>query len=66
MQRLAPVAFLALWSAGFSFVALGLPDSEPLTFLALRYAIVVAILLLAIPVVPPAPAGARARLDRSR
>src|SRR5829696_1518641 len=64
MQRLAPVAFLLLWSAGFSFVALGLPDSEPLTFLALRYAIVVALLALAIPFVrPPLPASRRDWID---
>jgi drug/metabolite transporter (DMT)-like permease len=64
VERQAPVAFLLLWSAGFSFVALGLPDSEPLTFLALRYAIVVALLLLAIPIVrPPLPAGRRDWID---
>jgi drug/metabolite transporter (DMT)-like permease len=64
MQRLAPAAFLLLWSAGFSFVALGLPDSEPFTFLALRYAIVVALLALAIPVVrPPLPASGRDWID---
>jgi drug/metabolite transporter (DMT)-like permease len=64
MQRLAPVAFLVLWSAGFSFVALGLPDSEPFTFLALRYAIVVALLALAIPVVrPPLPGTRRDWID---
>src|SRR3954447_20352367 len=64
VERQAPVAFLLLWSAGFSFVALGLPDSEPLTFLALRYAIVVALLALAIPIVrPPLPAGRRDWLD---
>jgi drug/metabolite transporter (DMT)-like permease len=64
MQRLAPAAFLVLWSAGFSFVALGLPDSEPFTFLALRYAIVVALLTLAIPVVrPPLPASRRDWID---
>jgi drug/metabolite transporter (DMT)-like permease len=64
MQRLAPAAFLVLWSAGFSFVALGLPDSEPFTFLALRYAIVVALLALAIPVVrPPLPASRRDWID---
>jgi drug/metabolite transporter (DMT)-like permease len=64
MQRLAPVAFVVLWSAGFSFVALGLPDSEPLTFLALRYAIVVALLALAIPFVrPPLPASRRDWID---
>lgn len=64
MQRLAPVAFLVLWSAGFSFVALGLPDSEPLTFLALRYAIVVALLSAAISVLhPPLPARRRDWID---
>ncbi|HVD56377.1 MAG TPA: DMT family transporter, partial [Thermoleophilaceae bacterium] len=46
LRRLAPATFLLLWSAGFAFVALGLPDSEPITFLALRYAIVVVGLLL--------------------
>jgi drug/metabolite transporter (DMT)-like permease len=64
MRRLAPAAFLLLWSAGFSFVALGLPDSEPFTFLALRYAIVVALLALAIPVVrPPLPGSGRDWID---
>src|SRR5215207_1846510 len=64
MQRIAPVAFVVLWSAGFSFVALGLPDSEPFTFLALRYAIVVALLALAIPFVrPPLPASRRDWID---
>src|SRR5215207_37226 len=64
MQRIAPVAFVVLWSAGFSFVALGLPDSEPFTFLALRYAIVVALLALAIPVIrPPLPARRRDWVD---
>jgi len=64
MQRFAPAAFLLLWSAGFSFVALGLPDSEPFTFLALRYAIVVALLALAIPVIrPPLPARRRDWVD---
>jgi drug/metabolite transporter (DMT)-like permease len=40
----APATFVALWSAGFTFVSLGLEDSEPLTFLALRYIAVVALL----------------------
>lgn len=43
--RFAPVIFLLLWSSGFSFVKLGLPYAEPLTFLALRYAIAVAVLI---------------------
>jgi drug/metabolite transporter (DMT)-like permease len=64
LRWLAPATFLALWSAGFSFVALGLPDSEPITFLALRYAIVVAVLGVAFVVLrPPLPAGGRDWLD---
>jgi drug/metabolite transporter (DMT)-like permease len=64
VERLAPTAFLLLWSAGFSFVALGLPDSEPITFLALRYAVVVALLAAAIAVMrPPLPERARDWVD---
>ena len=37
----APVLFLAFWSGGFVFAKLGLAHAEPLTFLALRFAIVV-------------------------
>jgi drug/metabolite transporter (DMT)-like permease len=44
VTRLAPVLFVVLWSAGFTFVSLGLEDSDPLTFLALRYIAVVALL----------------------
>jgi drug/metabolite transporter (DMT)-like permease len=52
----APAAFVLLWSAGFTFVSLGLEDSEPLTFLALRYVAVVALLAPAFAVVrPPLP-----------
>ena len=58
LLRVAPVVFVLLWSAGFAFVALGLPDSEPLTFLALRYAVVVALLLPLFALLrPPPPAG---------
>lgn len=39
---LSPVLFLLLWSGGFTFAKFGLAYSEPMTFLALRYAIVVA------------------------
>lgn len=42
----APVLFLVLWSSGFVFLKLGLEFADPLTFLALRYAFVVAILLV--------------------
>jgi len=52
----APAAFVVLWSAGFTFVSLGLEDSEPLTFLALRYVAVVALLGPVFVVVrPPLP-----------
>jgi drug/metabolite transporter (DMT)-like permease len=58
LTRLAPAVFLVLWSAGFAFVALGLPDTEPLTFLALRYAAVVVLLAGAFVLLRPAlPAG---------
>ena len=58
-----PALFVLLWSSGFTFVALGLPHSEPITFLALRYVIVVAVLAVAFAVVrPPLPRG-RAWLD---
>jgi drug/metabolite transporter (DMT)-like permease len=52
----APTAFVLLWSAGFTFVSLGLQDSEPLTFLALRYIAVVALLVPLFAVMrPPLP-----------
>jgi drug/metabolite transporter (DMT)-like permease len=64
LERHAPVAFVLLWSAGFAFVALGLPDSEPFTFLALRYAIVVALLAVAVAVLhPPLPDSRRDWVD---
>lgn len=43
--RLAPALFLLLWSCGFVFLKLGLQYADPLTFLALRYACVVALLI---------------------
>jgi drug/metabolite transporter (DMT)-like permease len=56
VNRLAPVLFVVLWSAGFATVALGLEDSEPLTFLALRYVAVVALLAPLFAVMrPPLP-----------
>jgi drug/metabolite transporter (DMT)-like permease len=55
----APAAFVVLWSAGFTFVSLGLEDSEPLTFLALRYVVVVALLVPVFAVMrPPLPRSA--------
>lgn len=41
---LLPLLFVALWSTGFIGAKLGLPDAEPLTFLSLRYAIVLCLM----------------------
>lgn len=40
-----PAVFVFLWSTGFIGAKLGLPYAEPLTFLTLRFAIVVALML---------------------
>lgn len=40
-----PVLFVLLWSTGFIGARLGLPRAEPLTFLTLRYATVIAVML---------------------
>lgn len=54
--RLAPAIFLLLWSGGFSFAKFGLAHAEPITFLVLRYALVLAVLLpLALVLRPPLP-----------
>jgi drug/metabolite transporter (DMT)-like permease len=44
--KAAPLLFLLLWSSGFVFLKLGLHYADPLTFLALRYACVVGLLLI--------------------
>lgn len=54
--KVAPVIFLVFWSNGFVASKIGLAHVEPLTFLALRYAIVVAVLLVAYAIFrPPMP-----------
>jgi drug/metabolite transporter (DMT)-like permease len=50
---LAPAIFLLLWSGGFAVAKLGLLHADPITFLALRYALVLAVLLPLVPVVRP-------------
>jgi len=40
-----PALFVLLWSTGFIGARLGLPHAEPLTFLTLRYAAVIAVML---------------------
>lgn len=49
-----PVVFVCLWCTGFIFAKLGLPYTEPATFLTLRFAIVL-VLMLAMAVVARAP-----------
>ncbi len=41
----APVLFLILWSAGFAIAKLGLQHAEPMTILALRYGLALAVLV---------------------
>lgn len=52
--KAAPAAFVLLWSTGFIGAKLGLPYAEPMTFLALRFAVASG-LLLAIVLVWRAP-----------
>ena len=60
----APVLFLILWSAGFAIAKLGLQHAGPLTILALRYAMALAILIpVAIALRVPMPATPRAWAD---
>jgi drug/metabolite transporter (DMT)-like permease len=47
VMRVGPAVFLLLWSSGFVFLKIGLQYADPLTFLALRYACVVACLCAA-------------------
>ena len=44
LAALYPLLFVALWSTGFIGAKFGLPDAEPLTFLTLRYAIVLVLM----------------------
>jgi len=52
--KVAPVIFLVFWSNGFVASKIGLAHAEPLTFLALRYACVVAVLVVAFAILRPA------------
>lgn len=44
LARLAPATFLVLWASGFAVAKVGLEHAAPLTFLAWRYGIIVALL----------------------
>jgi drug/metabolite transporter (DMT)-like permease len=58
--RAAPLVFLILWSGGYGFAKLGLEHAEPMTLLALRYGLAVAVLVpLALALRPRWPRGAR-------
>jgi len=50
----APAAFVAMWSAGFTFSSLGIRYTDPLTFLVLRYSAVLLILIPIFAVLRPA------------
>lgn len=55
-QRLVPVLFIFLWSSGFTFVKMGLAYAQPMTFLALRYGVVLAVFgVLFLLLRPPLP-----------
>ena len=46
LQRYSPLLFVLLWSTGFIGARLGLPHAEPLTFLSLRYVLVIGLLCI--------------------
>jgi drug/metabolite transporter (DMT)-like permease len=61
LPALGPVVFLVLWSGGFIAVRIGLLDAGPLTFLVVRYLIVLAVLVpFALALRPALPAGCSA------
>jgi drug/metabolite transporter (DMT)-like permease len=46
MTRIYPFLFVFLWSTGFIGAKYGLPHAQPLTFLSIRYAAVIALMTL--------------------
>jgi drug/metabolite transporter (DMT)-like permease len=44
LQAAMPMLFVLLWSTGFIGAKFGLPYAEPLTFLSIRYALVIALM----------------------
>lgn len=60
ISRFAPLLFVLLWATGFIGAKLGLPHAEPLTFLLIRYLLVLGLMgLLAIAMRAPWPRDAR-------
>ncbi|MDO9243703.1 MAG: EamA family transporter, partial [Rhodocyclaceae bacterium] len=45
MARLAPFLFVLLWSTGFIGAKLGLPHAAPLSFLLVRYLLVISLMI---------------------
>lgn len=61
---LAPVVFLVLWSAGFAVAKIAVTHAAPLTILALRYSLLLLILIpVALILRPPMPGNWRAVAD---
>lgn len=59
--RFAPLLFVLLWSTGFIGAKLGLPHAEPLSFLLIRYVLVIGLMsLVAVVTRAPWPKDARA------
>jgi drug/metabolite transporter (DMT)-like permease len=48
LAALTPALFVLLWSTGFIGARLGLPYAEPLTFLSIRYLLVIAAMSIAV------------------
>ena len=58
MQRIYPVLFVLLWSTGFIGARFGLPHAEPLSFLFVRYLLVLGLMGLMVAFIrPPWPSG---------
>lgn len=53
LQRLIPATFVLIWSSGFIIARYGMPHAEPMTFLFLRFAGVLLIMVPAILVIHP-------------
>ncbi|WP_345793292.1 DMT family transporter [Thauera sp. JM12B12] len=63
LTRLTPLLFVLLWSTGFIGAKYGLPYAEPLSFLAIRYVLVIGLMtLLALAMRAPWPAKPREAL----
>jgi drug/metabolite transporter (DMT)-like permease len=48
LQTAMPLLFVLLWSTGFLGAKFGLPYAEPLTFLSIRYALVIALMTVVV------------------